>query len=382
RPKMARRWDAKMGSYFCAGPKGLSRRRLLGGSKLLPAIACGVSLRRGEEKTSARTTAGAEPLASAVAVVLGTAQDAGVPQVNCFTDYCAVVRRGAAPPPRVASIGLVDPLAGKRFLIDATPDFVAQVADLLAISIEAAGKGQVEASSSETSGYEPAEALSTRSTTLSGTVHLEDHLQGILLTHAHMGHYTGLVHCGREAAATHLLPVYASSVMSAFLRSNQPWASLIDHRNIRIIELQPGVPVTLTAQLSVTPLAVIHRQELSDTLGFLIKGPDRRLLYVPDADRWDGWPVPFAQWVEASDVALLDGSFYSAKELEHRPQSEVPHPPVAETVKRLSGSARRPEVWFTHLNHTNPLWDPHSQQRSAVEAAGLGVATTGQRLDL
>ena len=42
-------------------------------------------------------------------------------------------------------------------------------------------------------------------------------LAGILLTHAHMGHYTGLIQLGREAWNTQRMPVYAPPRMAAFL---------------------------------------------------------------------------------------------------------------------------------------------------------------------
>lgn len=289
------------------------------------------------------------------ALVLGTAQDGGVPQLNCFRDHCARVRAGQAPAPRVACLGLVDATAGRRFLIDATPDLPAQLADLLQAV--------------------PAADVAGR------TVPLHEHLHGILLTHAHVGHYLGLASLGKEVAAARELPVWTSASMSAFLRANAPWSLLVEAGHIVLRELQPGVTVRLSPALEVTPLQVVHRQELSDTLGYLMRGPARSLLYVPDADTWDGWPRPFEQILAAADVALLDGSFYSADELGHRAQGDVPHPPVVSTVERVGGLAGRPPVWFIHLNHTNPLWDPAAPQRDTLPA-GFDVAHTGQRFAL
>jgi pyrroloquinoline quinone biosynthesis protein B len=305
--------------------------------------------------------------------VLGTAQDAGVPQVNCFNPNCTAVRSGARPAPRVASLGLIDPGdagsgATHRFLIDATPDFVAQVGDLL---------GQPDGAG----GY-------------SGSIPLAEHLHGVLLTHAHMGHYTGLVHLGREGAAAHELPLYVSRTMAGYLSGNEPWAMLVRNGHVAVHDLQPGVRVALSPRLAVTPFEVLHRQELSDTLGFLIHGPRRTLLYVPDADRWEGWPrtgieaevgddaEPFDYWLAQSDVALLDAAFYSYDELGHRPQGEVPHPPVVESMERIAGRLGDLEVWFTHLNNTNPLWNPDSPENPTVRARGFGVAASGQVIAL
>lgn len=287
-------------------------------------------------------------------LALGTAQDGGVPQINCFKDYCARVRSGAAAAPRVACLGLLDHGTGQRFVIDATPDFSAQVGDLLAP--DGVPLPEVEGS----------------------TVPLHDHLHGVLLTHAHIGHYSGLVHLGKEVAAPRGLPVWASVGMGQFLRANAPWEALFRYGFADLRRATPGVRIDLTPSLAVTPFQVVHRPEYSDTLGYLIHGPERTLMYVPDADVWDGWQVPFEQLLSQAQVALIDGSFWSHQELGHRVQADIPHPPVSVTIERLSSMPERPEVWFIHLNHTNPLWDPQADERRLMPA-GFGVTRTGQR---
>lgn len=294
--------------------------------------------------------------------MLGTAQDAGVPQVNCFTGVCQRVRAGELPPPRVASLGLVDPASGRRFLVDATPDLVAQVGDLLAVGPGAPEPGTV--------------------------VPLHENLDGILLTHGHMGHYTGLVHLGREAAATRGLPVWCNADMAELLGANEPYRSLVDGGHVELRAVEAGQRFRLSPSLEVEPLDVVHRAELSGTTGYLVHGPRRSVLYVPDADTWDGWPLwSFEECLERADLALLDGSFFSHDELGHRPQGEVPHPPVRDTLERLEAlragnAASVPDVLFTHLNHTNPLWLPASRERAAIRRAGFDVAADGERIPL
>lgn len=297
----------------------------------------------------------ASPQQSAVeAVVLGIAQDGGVPQLNCFTGYCARVRAGA-PRPRVSCVGLVD--GDRRWLIDATPDMGDQVGALLAPDGRAI------------------DAVADR------TVPLHEYLAGIFLTHAHVGHYLGLAQLGKEVAAPHLLPVYCTPAMAAYLRTNAPWEALVRDERIDLREITPGQRVELTERLSVEPFAVVHRPEYSDTVGYIAHGPASRLLFVPDADVWDGWPEPFEQLLDRVDTALLDGSFYSLEELGHRVQADVPHPPVSVTVERLRERAGRPPVWFIHLNHTNPLLDPESRLHGQLPA-GFAVASEGQRFAL
>ena len=43
-------------------------------------------------------------------------------------------------------------------------------------------------------------------------------LDGIFLTHAHVGHYTGLMYLGKESVAARGVPVYGTRRMGQYLR--------------------------------------------------------------------------------------------------------------------------------------------------------------------
>jgi len=278
-----------------------------------------------------------DPPSPVEAVVLGIAQDGGIPQVNCHA-YCEEVRKDPSKRRLVASLGLIDHAAGKRFLIDATPDFEEQVQRL--------------------GGFPDA----------------------ILLTHAHIGHYLGLAQLGREVANTRNLRVLCTASMAKFLRSNGPWSRLVQNGNISIDEILPGNPVALTERLRVTALTVPHRDEESDTVAFLVQGPSRRrLLWLPDIDRWEKWDRPIARLLAEVSIAYLDGTFYSANEIPGRPISDIPHPLVPDTVSLISGKGKpTATVFFVHLNHTNRLlWD--KQAAAALKTQGFFVAKEGAR---
>jgi pyrroloquinoline quinone biosynthesis protein B len=258
------------------------------------------------------------------AVVLGIAQDGGVPHIGCRQELCERARRDPRRRERVAALGLVDERAGQRFLVDATPDLASQ--------IETLNRGRAAS--------DPRRPI-----------------EGILLTHAHVGHYAGLMFLGREALGARGVPVHATPRMARFLRDNGPWSQLVALGNIELVEMEIGRELSLTPDLAVTPLAVPHRDELSDTVGFRIRGAGRSLLYVPDIDKWERWERDVREEAAAVDVALLDGTFLDAAEIPGRTQADIPHPLVPDTIARLGGVAAR--VWFTHLNHTNPLlWTP------------------------
>jgi pyrroloquinoline quinone biosynthesis protein B len=280
------------------------------------------------------------------AVVLGIAQDGGVPHIGCREDPCVAARRHPALRRRVASLGLVDERSGRRFLIDATPDLPAQLESLYQ------GRGWADRGRP---------------------------VDGILLTHAHVGHYTGLMYLGREALGARAVPVYATPRLAGFLRGNGPWAQLVSLGQIELRDLTPGQAVSLSAELTVTPFLVPHRDEYSDTVGFRVRGPSRALLFIPDIDKWERWDRRLEDEVAEVDAALLDGTFLEAGEVPGRGLAEIPHPLVEETAARLSGSRRN--VLLIHLNHTNRLlWDEGARRR--LEARGLRVAREGQELPL
>ncbi|CAN0270332.1 unnamed protein product, partial [Hapterophycus canaliculatus] len=233
-------------------------------------------------------------------------------------------------------------------------------------------------------------------------------LGGILLTHAHTGHYTGLLQLGKEEADMRDVPVFCTPSMASFLLNNQPWAQLTERGNIVIRELgvnatvgDDAFPVALTPSLSFKPVSVPHRAELSDTVAYVVNlsvrgggspssvaaisttsdlhAPDTMssckktmtFLYCPDTDRWSDWTRSIKSWCSEVDVALLDATFYSKGELKGRDMSEVSHPIAQDTMAELAGC--RAEVVFIHLNHTNPLITADSPERARAIAAGFKV---------
>lgn len=281
-------------------------------------------------------------------VVLGIAQDAGVPQMGCETPFCRSARRNPKLRQTVASIALVDPDSGSRWIFDATPDLPAQFELLKTITGDHSNK-----------------------------------IDGIFLSHAHIGHYTGLMYLGREAMNTNLIPVYAMPLMAGMLRQNAPWSQLVGIRNIAILELSDNKEVDLRGRITVRPFLVPHRDEFSETVGFQISSGEKSLVYIPDIDKWSKWPTPLAEIIGKSTYVLIDGTFFADGEIP-RPMSEVPHPFVSETVALLADlpAAERSKVRFIHLNHSNPLIQGDRKKLKELRKKGFRVARTGERLEL
>lgn len=200
-------------------------------------------------------------------------------------------------------------------------------------------------------------------------------LSGIFLTHAHIGHYAGLMFLGREAMGASGVPVFAMPRMQEYLSSNGPWDQLVSLDNIRLNSLQHQQSVEIN-NFSITPFLVPHRDEYSETVGFEIRGPEKSALFIPDINKWEDWSVDLVELVGTVDYALIDATFYADGELGNRDMSRIPHPFVTETMALFEGASSdlKNRIWFIHFNHTNPLLDPNSSESEFVRAQGFNIA--------
>ncbi|MCB1053789.1 MAG: pyrroloquinoline quinone biosynthesis protein PqqB [Acidobacteria bacterium] len=280
-------------------------------------------------------------LGNPVVTVLGNVQDAGYPQIGCQKTCCqkawATGERGL-----VTCLGLQQD--AQFWLFDASPDIRQQTPAFVQ------GK----------------------------------QLAGVFLTHAHIGHYTGLMFLGRESMNAKSVPVFAQPRLIDFLQKEAPWRQLVELKNIDPRLMESGYPVPLTNDINVEAVAVPHRDEFSETSAFVIRGPNRSLLYLPDIDKWERWSVAIESLLDQVDYALLDGTFYAAGEIPGRNMAEIPHPFIAESLERFAPLApeTKAKIYFTHFNHTNPCLDPNSEASKTVEAAGFHLARTGQTFEL
>ncbi len=281
-------------------------------------------------------------------IVLGNAQDGGAPQMGNPDDPAwgdPSLRRLAT------SLGVVDRRSGRRFMFEATPDMREQLQRLDEFApVDAARPG----------------------------------LDGIFLTHAHIGHYAGLMFLGHESLGARGVAVYAMPRMAQYLTGNGPWSQLVKYENIVLQPMVSGEPVSIGEDLAVTALLVPHRQEFSEVVGYRIAGPARSAFFLPDIDSWAEWDaqgVRIEDIIAGVDLAFIDATFYADGEVAGRDMSGFPHPRIVDTMQRLAvlPAAERAKVRFIHLNHTNPVRFPQSKERAAILAAGYFVADEGER---
>ncbi|WP_420580846.1 MBL fold metallo-hydrolase [Reichenbachiella sp.] len=277
-------------------------------------------------------------------MVLGMAQDAGYPQAGCKKSCCEAYWKGENPRQHATCLALLNKQSKEAWLFEATPDIKDQIHAL------------------DTLGYQ---------------------LSGIFLTHAHIGHYAGLIHLGREVMGTKNIPVYAMPKMKSFLENNGPWSQLVSLNNIELKELKNEEALTLKGMAKVAPFLVPHRDEYSETVGYHIAGPNRTVLFIPDINKWETWDYKLANIVSQVDYALLDASFFADGELPGRDMSKIPHPFTTETMELLESLRKKEKskVHFIHFNHTNPaLFD--SPERKQVLKKGFNVVKEGMIFEL
>lgn len=283
-------------------------------------------------------------------VILGNVQDAGSPQIGCKKECCADLFKNPDKNRLIISLGLIDADNQNTYLFEATPDMSTQMKMLT----------QHETKSDK---------------------ELAD---GIFLTHAHIGHYTGLMFLGKEAMDAKSTTVFAMPKMKTFLNDNGPWNQLVKRENISLQTMTNEIPIALSKSIKVTPFLVPHRDEYSETVGYHIKGPKKTALFIPDIDKWEKWGKNIIEEVRNVDYAFLDATFFSEKEINNRDISEIPHPFVIESFEKFKDLSKeeKSKIIFIHFNHTNPLLNPNSKESKLVIEKGFKIGRINDVFEL
>ena len=280
--------------------------------------------------------------------VLGTIQDGGIPHMGCSKKCCANYFENKSIRIGVSSIGVSNFKYETNYIVDATPDVNFQLQDLI------------------------------------GNTNPSEKLDGIFLTHAHMGHYAGLLNFGRESLNSNNIPVYLMPRFFDFISNNGPWDQLVSLNNIKLQRIYNNEKVILHNNLSFTPILVPHRDEYSETVGYIIEGNRKRALYIPDIDKWAKWNISITEMIKNVDFAFLDGTFFDEKEINNRDISEIPHPFIIESLELFNNleNIDKAKVYFIHLNHTNPVLNKNSEEYKRVILSGFKVAEPGMEFVL
>ena len=274
-------------------------------------------------------------------ITLGTAQDGGYPHVGCFKECCLKARENIKYKRYISSIAIIDSSNQRFWIIDITPDFNEQLSII----------------------NKYVKNFSYPS------------FSGIFLTHAHIGHYAGLVNLGLEAMNLKNIPVYVFPRMKRFLSTNTIFKQLIVNKNIIIQDLNEDSKTILSNDILIKGFNVPHRNELSETVGYNIISNDSSIIYLPDIDSWTKWDNKIINLVKKNDILIVDVTFYTKKEILSRDITKIPHPSIKNSLKLLKGLNKKDKnkIFFTHLNHTNPVLDSMSYEYKKIITSGYNI---------
>lgn len=275
-------------------------------------------------------------------ILLGVAQDGSYPHMGCEAVCCEPAWKDVKKARMVVSLAVLDTSLKKWYLFEATPDLPKQI-------------------------------------------HLFNQLtnntypllpEGIFITHAHIGHYSGLMQLGREVLNAKEIAVFGLERFCNFIRDNGPWSQLVKLNNIVLQTLNPDQKIMLSPKLSITAMKVPHRDEFSETAAYKIEVDGKSCLFIPDIDKWNLWNRSILDEVKKVDFAFLDATFYSMDELKSRKIEEVPHPTVKETMSLFANESKdiKSKIVFIHFNHTNPLlWSKKQQKELLQQGYRIGM---------
>ncbi len=277
--------------------------------------------------------------------VSGIAPNAGYPQADCLKECRTRAWADPSTIQHVASICIQALAQNKVYIIDATLDFKDQYRELTQTGLE---------------------------------------LRGIFLTRAHICHYVGLIHLGREDMATKQVPVYCMDTKSSFITDNGPWAQLVQLENMLLHRRTLDNLCTIGSTVKIHSVIAPDGDEYSETVGYHNVGPYKSALFIPEIEKWNLRNQEIAEWVKRVDYAFLDARFYTNVELPRRDMIMIPHLFTVGTMRKLSSLPRADhlKVHFVDLNHTNPLLDSSSKAYRSMHERGFNLAVQGMTLGL
>ena len=277
--------------------------------------------------------------------VLGTSQDAGYPQVGCKNICCQTAWDNPELKKFPSSIAIINKEDRKYWLIDITPEIKTQIQMIDKFDCS---------------------------------------LEGIFITHAHIGHYMGLINLGLEVMNLKNIPVYVMPKMKEFIINNTLLNQLVENNNIKLSLISDGVDININDNFTIQAFDVPHRNELSETVGYKIIGQKKSAIYMPDIDSWDRFEKNLFKLINNNDILFLDGTFYQKSEIKTRDIKKIPHPSIVDTMDMLMdlSDEDKQKIHFIHFNHTNDAIREGSEAYNTIIDSGFSISRENQRFNL
>lgn len=291
-------------------------------------------------------------------LVLGAAAGGGLPQWNCGCRNCADARAGVIPPQTQSALA-VSGGGGAWVLLNASPDIRDQLARAPALS--------------------PAG--------LRGTP-----IKAVVLTNGDVDHVAGLLTLREKTgfdlyATPEILDALAQNpifgVLDPALVARRPLAlgGAVDAAGLRIETFAVPGKVPLYQEVGEVKTAEIGET----TIGLRLSAAGRVAYYIPGCATV---PDDLLARLEDADLLLFDGTVWENDEMPRlgagvKTGLRMGHSPISGpggSLERLSGIKAR--KIYIHINNTNPIFQPASEERRALRRAGWEVAADGMEIEL
>ncbi|MFP3951451.1 MAG: MBL fold metallo-hydrolase [Candidatus Bathyarchaeia archaeon] len=295
---------------------------------------------------------------------LGTGSNGGVPQWDCCCPHCARARDN--PRYRRTRSSIAVSLDGDDYLlIDATPDLKFQL---------------------EWSGLTPHQGSTSKG-------YRQSRIKAVLLTHGHGDHTSGLAEFSTGKSFN--IPVYAPPDLIDFLFGTEERISYFGElgrlsKDYVIPHPLRDEELNLLEGLRVKGFEVEHTDILdngarypSSTYGYELTYDGKRIIYTPDLGNLS---YNLMERASGADIFVLDATFWSNDELDRLSgmpitSYDLGHVPMEDSLEALE-SVDVGRILYTHINHTNPVNNPHSCERSLVEERGVKLAHDGMTIEV
>lgn len=264
--------------------------------------------------------------------ILGSVQDGGVPHLGCGCDICEATREDPSKPGLISSLLLKECEDGNcvRYLIEATPDIRLQVE--------------------------------------------WEFLDGVFIPHAKLGPLGGIEFFGEEGLDTTKLTTYCNEDVEHYLMNNDPYRRMVDRGNLELKRFDDGDTEKLQG-VEIEAVSFEHPHLGHCATAYKIHGEEITVFYLPDTNEWTEEQL---REIEEADIAIIDGTFWSEDEIDR--YDEVPHPTIQRSMERFADHDT--DIYFTHMNHTNPVLREESSERQELEENGFDIVEMGMEFDL
>ncbi len=293
-------------------------------------------------------------------IILGAAAGGGLPQWNCGCSNCDSARTGRIKPLSQSSIAMTSD--GESWsIINASPDIRQQLSATTALF--PSGPRDVP-------------------------------IRSVILTNGDIDHVAGLLTLREKQpftlrATQGILDILAANPVFDVLDT-----TLVDRAPIvmdGIFEPVPGIWVTAFAVPGKVPLylegeAGVEVLEGEQTVGLEFRTGSSRAYYVPGCAQVT--PL-LAERLRGADVLFFDGTLWTDDEmirlgLGQKTGRRMGHMPISGPDGSIAALAdlRIARKIYIHINNSNPIVDPASEEAAAVREAGWEIGYDGQDIRL